>query len=99
MIPSRRAGATGTAEVHPLSMERVPDGAVELDFRTNGGIDVSLLWHRATNTLSVLVSDAKTGDRFAVPVRADAALDAFRHPYAYYARGRRIRSTTTRRAA
>ena len=68
-----------------LSMEKVSEAAVELDCRTSDGIDVSLLWHRPTNSLSVAVFDAKTGERFAVPVRANAALDAFRHPYAYYA--------------
>jgi hypothetical protein len=66
-------------------MEKVPDGAVELDSRTSDGIDVSLLWYRRTNTLSVAVSDGKTGERFSLPVRPNAALDAFRHPYAYYA--------------
>ena len=80
---AQRTGARCTL----FSMEKLEDGAVELDFRTSDGIDVALLWHRPTNTLSISVSDAKTGDRFAVPVRADAALDAFRHPYAYYGHG------------
>jgi hypothetical protein len=80
-------------------MEKLADGAVELDFRTSDGIDISLLWHRPTNTLSVSVSDAKTGDHFALPVPADAALDAFLHPYAYYARGRGSRGATAARPA
>jgi hypothetical protein len=80
-------------------MEERRDDAVELDFRTSDGIEVSLLWHRPTNTLSVSVSDAKTGDCFAVPVRPDFALDAFRHPYAYYAHGRgRAAARVIRRA-
>jgi hypothetical protein len=80
-------------------MEKLAEGAVELDFRTSDGIDVSLLWHQPTNTLSISVADAKTGDHFAVPVRADAALDAFRHPYAYYAQGRGRRGVAAVRPA
>jgi hypothetical protein len=80
-------------------MDEVANGAVELDFRTSDGIEVALLWHRPTNTLSISVSDAKTGDRFQVPVRADAALDAFRHPYAYYADGTGIGRAAAMRPA
>jgi hypothetical protein len=55
----------------------------ELDYRTNDGIEVSLLWNRLDNSLSVRVIDAKTRERFRVAVRADEAMDAFRHPFAY----------------
>jgi hypothetical protein len=57
--------------------------AVEIDFRSSAGIDVSLRWHPRTNRLSISVSDSKTGDRFVIPVRPEDALDAFHHPYAY----------------
>ena len=80
-------------------MEHDAHGAVEIDFRSSGGIDVALLWHRTTNCVSISVSDSKTGDRFAIAVRPEQALDAFHHPYAYDAeRGRLGRASAARRA-
>jgi hypothetical protein len=55
----------------------------ELDHRENDGIEVSLLWNRVDNSLSVRVIDAKTHERFRLAVRADEAMDVFRHPFAY----------------
>jgi len=55
----------------------------ELDYRESDGIKVSLLWSRADNSLSVLVFDTKTEDRFRLAVRADEAMEVFRHPFAY----------------
>ena len=56
---------------------------VELDFRENDGIAVSLLWHRRSNQLSVLVADCESGESFTLPARSDNARDVFTHPYAY----------------
>jgi hypothetical protein len=55
----------------------------ELDYRENDGIEVSLLWSRADNRLAVRVVDTKTDERFRLAVRADDAMDVFRHPFAY----------------
>ena len=55
----------------------------ELDFRENVGIAVSLLWHRRSNRLSVLVADSRLGELFTVFARPDNASDVFAHPYAY----------------
>jgi hypothetical protein len=55
----------------------------ELDYRENDGIEVSLLWSRIDNSLSVRVFDRKTLDKFRLAVRPDEALDVFRHPFAY----------------
>jgi hypothetical protein len=55
----------------------------ELDYRENDGIEVSLLWSRVDNSLTVRVVDMKTDERFRLAVRADEAMDAFRHPFAY----------------
>ena len=82
-----------------MTVAKVADGTVEIDFRTSGGIDVALLWHRHTNSVSVSVSDTRTGDRFAVPVSPETALDAFHHPYAYHARRRRRGSRAAARGA
>jgi hypothetical protein len=56
---------------------------VELDYRRGAEVEVSLLWHRHTNQLSVTVRDNGTGEVLEIPVAADRALHAFRHPYAY----------------
>jgi hypothetical protein len=58
----------------------------ELDHRSNDGIDVRLVWSEPEDAVLVLVSDAKTGNRFEVCVReGESALDVFHHPYAYAA--------------
>jgi hypothetical protein len=55
----------------------------ELDYRENDGIAVSLLWHRRTNRLSVVVEDSLLGESFTLRARPDNARDVFTHPYAY----------------
>ena len=55
----------------------------ELDYRESDGIEVSLLWSRATDALSVLVVDTKTDEQLELRVEPSEALDAFRHPFAY----------------
>ncbi len=55
----------------------------ELDYRENDGIAVSLLWHRTSNRLSVLVEDSQLGESFTLPACPDNARDVFTHPYAY----------------
>ena len=58
----------------------------ELDRRVSDGIEVSLLWGQADGRVLVAVSDARTGDAFAVEVRdGERAMDVFHHPYAYAA--------------
>jgi len=58
----------------------------ELDHRATDGVEVSLLWTRSTNAVSILVRDAKSGDDFELDVHPADARDAFDHPYAYAAR-------------
>jgi hypothetical protein len=59
---------------------------LEVDEREADGIRVTLVWNRATDTLSVLVSDERTGEAFALEVvRGEDALDLFHHPFAYAA--------------
>jgi hypothetical protein len=58
--------------------------ATELAYRADNGIEVALLWTRATGTTVVAVLDAARGEEFEVEVRpGDSPLDIFRHPYAY----------------
>jgi hypothetical protein len=58
---------------------------VELDYRRGADIEVSLLWHRHTDRLVVVVRDDRTGAVLEIPVAPDRAMHAFRHPYAYAA--------------
>jgi hypothetical protein len=55
----------------------------ELDSRASGGIEVTLVWNRRSNELTVCVSDSHTGDYFELEVAPDKALDVFHHPYAH----------------
>ena len=65
--------------------DRIP---LELDYRARDGVEVSLLWHKPTNRLTVFVHDARSGEQFELEVASEYALDAFQHPYAYaYSRG------------
>ena len=60
----------------------------ELDYRESDGIEVSLLWSRQDNNLSVLVVDCRRGEMFELSVAAGEALEVFNHPFAYAAKRR-----------
>lgn len=64
-------------------MTRNHDELRELDRRTGGGIDVTLLWNSRTDRLYVVVIEAQRDSDFRVAVEAGDALEAFHHPYAY----------------
>ena len=57
----------------------------ELAHRSADGIDVTLLWSQADDTLWVLVVDTRSGATFVVACGDDRPLDVFAHPYAYAA--------------
>jgi hypothetical protein len=54
----------------------------ELDHRSSNGIDVTLSWSPAGDSLFVTVLD-DAGDSFELVVEPHEALDVFHHPYAY----------------
>ena len=85
-IPLRFEPATADSFLDPQP-NRVTRGPVirELDRRRSDGIDVRLLWNQTDDQVVVAVSDAKTGDAFAIPIEPRQALTAFHHPYAYAA--------------
>ena len=58
---------------------------IELHHRSADGIEVSLLWSRVTNALTVAVEDSRSGQSFVLPAPAEKALDVFEHPFAYAA--------------
>ncbi len=57
----------------------------ELDHRTSDTVEVSLLWHRDLDAVSLTIRDRRSGKSLEIPVARDRALQAFRHPFAYAA--------------
>jgi hypothetical protein len=57
----------------------------ELHHRSADGIEVTLLWSRRSNTLTVAVEDSRSGESFELPAPAEKALEIFEHPFAYAA--------------
>jgi hypothetical protein len=57
----------------------------ELAYRESDGLQVSLLWCKADNSLSISVVDTLAAEAFDLPVDGHDALDVFDHPYAYAA--------------
>ena len=55
----------------------------QLAYRSGDGIEVSLLWSRPTDTLTVQVVDSRTGELLEFSPPRDKGLDAFYHPFAY----------------
>jgi hypothetical protein len=85
-IPLQGQPATADWLLNPAPTGATPDAAIrELDHRHSDGIDVRLLWNQTDDQVVVAVTDAKTGDAFAIPVEPRQALAAFHHPYAHAA--------------
>jgi len=57
----------------------------ELDHRSGGGLEITLLWSGGESKLIVSVADTTTGESFELPVARGEALEAFNHPFAYAA--------------
>jgi hypothetical protein len=55
----------------------------ELDYRENDGIEVSLLWNRRDDTLTVFVFDTRDQSGAEIPVDPQSLREVFEHPYAY----------------
>jgi hypothetical protein len=71
----------------------------ELAHRTTDGIEVTLLWSKASNRITIAVVDTRSDEALEFEVDGGAALDAFNHPYAYAAALHADDSTVSRRAA
>lgn len=57
----------------------------ELSYRKSGRVEVSLLWHRDLDAVSVTIRDDLSGKSLEIPVARERALQAFKHPFAYAA--------------
>ena len=70
----------------------------ELAHRSTNGIDVTLLWTKASNVVTVAIVDSHSGEELEFDIAGFRALDAFSHPYAYAATVR-VRSSRATRLA
>ena len=74
------------ADLHETFNVAAPESHVEpreLAHRHNDGLDVTLLWHAATDELVLRVWDQHQDARFEVRPEPHMALEAYYHPYAY----------------
>ena len=55
----------------------------ELAHRVTSCVEVTLLWRKLDNVLTLRLVEVGTGIEFEFGVRPEEALDAFNHPYAY----------------
>ena len=69
---------TGTAVV-------ATDDWRELASRDGDGLEISLLWSKATGGVKVVVTDSRLDDSFELDIAGADALAAFHHPFAYAA--------------
>ncbi|HET8752472.1 MAG TPA: hypothetical protein VFM43_08115 [Gaiellaceae bacterium] len=66
-----------------MQTEIISPGLRELDQRSGGGLEVTLLWSERTGSVFVCVEDGQASSGFHFVVDPADALDAFHHPYAY----------------
>ena len=57
----------------------------ELASRDGDGLEISLLWSKATDRVKVAVFDSRLDESFELHVAGAEALAAFHHPFAYAA--------------
>ena len=57
----------------------------ELASREGDGLEITLLWSRATGRVKVTVADSRLDDSFELDIAGADALAAFHHPFAYAA--------------
>jgi hypothetical protein len=69
-------------------------GLRELDQRSGGGLEVTLLWSERSGSVYVCVEDGQTNEGFHFAVDPADALNAFRHPYGFSPR--RVRTLPRR---
>jgi hypothetical protein len=51
--------------------------------RSSGGVDVALMWNRASGALTLVLADRRHDSLTELPVPPERATYAFNHPYAY----------------
>jgi hypothetical protein len=81
LVKDRNDISKGATMAEPTTSET----PLELAYRANDGVEVTLLWSRLDDRLTVQVSDAKSGDFLELEAQRDNALQVFHHPYAHAA--------------
>jgi hypothetical protein len=76
-----------TTHAHGGAPKDIDAGFRELAQRSNGGLDVTLLWHPETDELRVCVHDERRDVYFEIHAERDVALDVYYHPYAHVGYG------------
>jgi hypothetical protein len=82
-----------------MHMDVSHSGLRELDQRSGHGLEVTLLWSEHTGTVFVCVEEEQPKNGFHFAVDPADAMEAFRHPYGYSRRARRLPRRTERGAA
>jgi hypothetical protein len=76
-----------TTHAHARPPKGIDMGFRELAQRSNGGLNVTLLWHPAADELLVCVHDERREVYFEIHAEPDFALDVYYHPYAHVGYG------------
>ena len=66
------------------SSKHKPRKVEDLATRRSGGMEVSLLWNRETDRVTVAVDDPQDDNNLRTYVSREDAMDAFNHPFAYH---------------
>ena len=105
-ISSTGWDATTVLEITLRSFEGGPELATsaaterrELAHRVANGIEVTLLWTKSTDRVTLAVVDTHSGEELEFEVDGSRAFDAFNHPYAYAAAVREDSAQAMRLAA
>jgi hypothetical protein len=80
-----RPSSQQTRKEESLMSEPSTNKATELAQRSNGGLDVTLVWVQegGKDTILIRVCDRREGACFEIPTEPYLALDVYYHPFAY----------------
>jgi hypothetical protein len=67
----------------PSPVAPAPEAGIDLAARRGDGLEVTLLWSRASGRVWVVVLHVFTGESFRIDVDPQNALEVYRHPFAY----------------
>jgi len=70
-------------KAEPPAIVPAPETGVELAIRKGDGLEVTLLWSRASGRVWVVVVHTFTGESFRIEADPANALEVYRHPFAY----------------
>ena len=70
---------TDVMDIEPITTAK----SRELAHRASSCVEVTLLWRKLDNALTLRLVELATGTEFEFGVRPEDALEAFNHPYAY----------------